>query len=247
MTYSQLNPITFRSGDGTTELEGFWHLPSSQATNGAVLVLHGSRATKEAALNQWLCEGAAQLGLTALRFDFRYVHNQHASQPDMASCIDDLVGAYNFLQSFGKEIKPKRLYLLGKSLGAMVAMQASTNGPLTGMGTGIAALGLPLHDEAKQKYYDYSELPKLSCPALFVIGELDNFGTPAELKPLLSTLTVPFELAIIQQVGHSYEPLAASLSQADRNEQQSHNQQQVTKLVLKWLAQQEADRPSLRT
>jgi dienelactone hydrolase len=165
----------------------------------------------------------------------------------MASCLDDLVGAYNFLQSFGKEIKPKRLYLLGKSLGAMVAMQASTNGPLAGVSTGIAALGLPLHDQAKQKYYDYSDLSKLSCPALFVIGELDNFGTPAELKPLLSTLTVPFELEIIPQVGHSYEPLATSLSQADRNEQQSHNQQQVSKLVLKWLAQQEADRPSLRT
>jgi predicted alpha/beta-hydrolase family hydrolase len=210
-------------------------------------VLHGSRATKEAPLNQWLCEGAAQLGLTALRFDFRYVHSQNAFQPDMASCLDDLAGAYNFLQSFGKEIKPKRLYLLGKSLGAMVAMQASTRGLLAGVSTGIAALGLPLHDVAKQQYYDYSELPKLNCPALFVIGELDSFGTPAELKPLLSTLNVPFELVTIPQVGHSYEPLAETLSQVDRNEQQSHNQQQVVALVLKWLAQQEADRPSLRT
>ena len=156
----QPHPVTFASGDGTAELHGLWHLPAQRATNGALLVLHGSSYTKEAELNQWLAEGAAQLGLTALRFDFRYVRHNQKSQADLATELDDLVGAYNFLQSFGKEIKPKRLYLVGEFLGAMVATKAAS-GPLGEAVKGVAALGLPLHTADGKNWFNYTALQKL--------------------------------------------------------------------------------------
>lgn len=244
----QPHPVTFASGDGTAELQGLWHLPARRATNGALLVLHGSSYTKEAELNQWLCEGAAQLGLTALRFDFRYVQPTQKPQSDLATKMDDLIGAYNFLQSFGKEIKPKRLYLVGKSLGAMVAMQAAS-GRLAGAVNGVAALGLPLHT-TDDNWFDYTALQKLACPVLCVVGARDDFGNPQELQLLFDSLSVPKELQVIAQAGHSYEPVIDAdepyLDPVAYKERQRHNQRRVADIVLEWLERQDAIRENLR-
>ncbi len=245
----QPHPVTFASGDGTAELQGLWHLPARRATNGALLVLHGGNYTKEAALNRWLGEGAAQLGLTALRFDFRYVQNNQKPHADLTTELDDLVGAYNFLQSFGKEIKPKRLYLVGKSLGAMVGMKAAS-GPLANAVNGVAALGLPLHTADSNNWFDYTALQKLTCPVLFVMGARDNFGNPQELQPLFASLSVPKELEVIDYAGHSYEPIIAAaepeLDPVAKMEQQGRNQRHAADIVLEWLERQDAIRENLR-
>lgn len=248
--YLQVNSVTFPSADGKAELRGLWHLPAQRATNGAVLVLHGSSYTKEAELNLWICEGAARLGLTALRFDFRYIQAEQSATKDLTLELDDLVGAYNFLQSFGKEIKPQRFYVVGKSLGAIVAMKAVAEGPLSDAIKGVVALGLPLHDPTKKTWFDYSALSKLTCPVLLVVGERDPFGDPLELQPLLQTLTVAKELAIISGGGHSYEPLISpdepALTASASEIQQQLNQRQVVAITIEWLERQDKIRKELR-
>lgn len=246
----KVNAVTFPSADGTTQLQGLWHPPTQRATNGALIVLHGSSYAKEADLNRWICEGAAQIGLTALRFDFRYVQAKQSPSQDLSSELDDLMGAFNFLDSFGKEIKPKRLYLVGKSLGAIVAMKATAGGPLAEKANGVAALGLPLHTPDKQTWFDYSALAKLVCPALFVIGDRDDLGDPIELQPLYQSLNVPKELVVIPGVGHSYEPIVLpsepTLDQVSFEAQTHQNQQKVAEIVIKWLGEQDKIREDLR-
>lgn len=236
------NEVTFISGDGTTELTATWHPPTSRATNGAVIVLHGVLSDKDHEPGVSLCEGAAQLGLTALRFNFRSVAAGDWDGFDPSTQgVEDLLGAYNFLQSFGKEIKPKRLYLIGASLGGMVALNFAQYPAYAGAVKGVAVLGLVLYDISRQICLYEPGLPGMQSPLLVVQGERDPYTSPAELKEFTATLPFSNRVEIIQGAGHGYGPV--SLKGAA---QTSRNLQKVVEVTLNWLAEQDADREDLR-
>lgn len=242
------NQITFLAADGQTELQGVWHLPTSRATNGALIVLHGRSYHKDSQPATGLCEGAAALGLTALRFDFRYVHQANPDDFDpLTDGLDDLIGAYNFLQSFGKEIKPRRIYLIGKSLGGLVALKMATDPEYSGKISGLGVLGLVLHsaDDRHQPYLP-AGLPGLQSSLLVIQGDGDPYGNEAELKKFLAGLMVPTELHLIADSGHSYKGLSPALAEADRQVQSGSNMEKVVKLSLDWLQTQDASRENLR-
>jgi predicted alpha/beta-hydrolase family hydrolase len=243
---SNVNLITFPSADGQAILEAAWHLPTRRATNGAVIVAHGANNDKDYPLFPALCDGAAALGLTAVRFDFRFRHGG-----EKAKVIDDLLGAYNFLDGFGKEIKPKRYYLIGKSLGGRAALMAiSKGGPLAGEINGVAVLGLPLHSPGTEQLYDQTFLEQLTCPVLFVVGERDPLGTPEELRPLLERVPVSTQLEVIEKAGHSYEYIPAEgetpLSPEEAEAFHSAQLQKVVDITIKWLEEQDKIREDLR-
>jgi predicted alpha/beta-hydrolase family hydrolase len=245
-----MNQVTFPSADNQAELEGVWYLPTRRATNGAVIMSHGGMNNKDVPPLPALCEGAAQLGLTAVRFDFRYVHG-FARSEEGSQDVDDLLGAYNFLQSFGKEIKPKRYYLIGKSLGGYRSPLATcSDGPLAGAINGVAVLGMALHDETYTEFRDTSFFEKLTCPALFVVGERDPLGSPEELRPLLERAPVPTRLEVIAQAGHSYQYIGvegeAALSPEEAASRHAAHLQRVVDITLEWLEEQDKIREDLR-
>lgn len=247
---SQVNHVTFPSADGKATLEGSWYLPARRATNGAAIVMHGANNNREWGVLPKLCEGAAALGLTALSFDFRF-HQSARGPEDASQEIDDLLGAYHFLQSFGKEIKPKRYYLIGKSLGAYTALLATRQGgPLTGQINGVAALGVALHDQDYTEFRDLTFVESLTCPTLFVIGERDPLGTPEEYRTLLGKTQHPVRLEIIERAGHSYNPVQlageAPLTPEEAAAQEAAHFQKVTDITLEWLEQQDSIREDLR-
>ena len=244
------NHVTFPSADGKATLEGSWYLPTRRATNGALIVMHGANNNRQWGVLPTVCEGAAALGLTALSFDFRFHHSGRGPE-DASQEIDDLLGAYHFLQSFGKEIKPKRYYLAGKSLGAYTALLATREGgPLAGEINGVAVLGIALHDQDYTEFRDTAFLEKLTCPALFVIGERDPLGKPSEFQALLEKVKVPTRLEIIEKAGHSYDyvPLEGEtpLSPEEMEAKRAANLQRVADITLEWLEQQDSIRQDLR-
>ena len=238
------NEISFPSADGTASLSAVWHPPTNRATNGAVIILHGRNYTKDSQPSIGLAEGAAALGLTALRFDFRYVQTGRLADfvPDRDG-LDDLIGAHNFLQSFGKEIKPKRLYLLGKSLGGLVGLGLASRPDYADKIKGAGVLGLVLHGENDPEPFLPADLPDLKAHLLVVQGERDPYGSPSEVTDWLQNLTNPTRLEIIPAAGHSYEPLDPTPS---KDIIQDQNVEKVVKLSLEWLERQDADRENLR-
>ena len=246
------NEVTFSAAEDQVELQGVWHAPTAQATDAAVIVLHGRAFNKDSQPSIGLCEGAAALGLTALRFDFRYVQTKTTRGFDpTVQGVRDLMGAIQFLETFGKEIKPKRLYLLGKSMGGLVSLAVATRKEYADSITGLATLGLVLHsDDGDQNQYLPNGLPGLRASMLVVQGEYDPYGSPADLKRYFKTLTVKHELQVIPGAGHSYGPIDLSDQAAghDHNKgpQAEANMQKVIDLTLDWLKRQEAGREDLR-
>ena len=244
----EANEVTFPSGDGKAELSGIWHLPTRKATNGALIAMHGLNLDKEHSPLPEISRGAADLGLTVLRFNFRYVNNRKAgSHPDFG--MDDLRGAYNFLLSFGKEIRPKRIYLLGYSRGARVAMLATgQKGYLPGPVAGIATLMMALHDLSGSEWVKYPALETLTMPKLFVGGEYDPYASGEELTGFVKNLPEPVEMQILNNSGHVFEPQGLSdLTEEESATLKAANLQKATELVLTWLEKQDKVRIDLRT
>jgi|GEM_PF-2123086 len=239
-------PVTFPSGTGNAELQAVWHPPTTRATNGAVIVLPGGGYTKDHWLNVDLCVGAAALGLTAVRFDY----TADISDNFVRSVVE-LVPVLNFLKSFGKEIKPTRYYLLGKSMPAAVALGLADADYLMssffspGKLNGIAVLGLPLFNNNGQSL-PITRLFGFHCPLLVVQGDYDPYGNPQEIDTFLKKLPIPHQIEIIKEAGHSYEPVPPLTNTEKQAEAQRQNIARVVQITLDWLEKQESIREELR-
>jgi predicted alpha/beta-hydrolase family hydrolase len=67
----------------------------------------------------------------------------------------------------------------------------------------VVALGYPLHPPGKPDQLRTAHLPDIDVPVLIVQGERDTFGTPSELKPILSTLKAEVTLHVVEGGDHS--------------------------------------------
>ncbi len=240
-------PLTFPSGTGEAEIQAVWHTPTSRATNGAVIVLPGGGYTKDHWLNVELCVGAAALGLTALRMDFRYkTTGDRANFNPRIQGLDDVMGAYNFLQNFGREIKPKRLYLIGKSLGGVVALSFAISEKYASAVSGLAVFGMVLHGAENPERFWPEGLPGIKSPLLVVQGQYDQYANPEELQEFCNSLPIPSQIEIINGVGHSYEPVPALDNAEAHADSQRQNMGRVVHITLDWLEKQDSIREELR-
>jgi hypothetical protein len=81
---------------------------------------------------------------------------------------------------------PGRVVLGGRSMGGrMCSMVAAEDG----VGAGLALLSYPLHPPGKPDRLRTEHLGDLQLPCLFISGEKDPFGTPAELES--ATAAIP--------------------------------------------------------
>lgn len=249
----ETNNVTFLSGDGQTELQGVWHLPSVQATNGALIVLHGGSHTKDSPLSVEMCQRAANIGLTTLRFDFRYVQSGGpANFNPYTEGLEDLIGAYNFIQSFGKEMKPRRIYLAGKSLGGLVALFMAQKPAYRNSVRGVIVFGFALHQPGQTKtLLPPPGLTAPDCDVLVIQGELDPYGNLDEISEYCLEAAIPVDIFSIEGAGHSYEPIQRpgqpDLTPAEQEKAQQENLETALTQATDWLKAADADRDNFRT
>lgn len=247
----ETNEVTFLSGDGRTSLRGVWHLPTTTATNGAIIVLHGSSNTKDSQLCVEMCRRAAAIGLTALRFDFRFVPDGDPTQFDpYKEGLEDLIGAYNFIASFGKEMKPKRIYLAGKSLGGLVALGMAQNARYRDTIRGVIVFGLPVHAPGQNRSMLPPDAADIDCNVLVVQGERDPYGSLDEISEYLLEASIPSEIVTIEDAGHSYEPVGRpgepKLAPDEKEERRRENTETALAEALDWLGKTDSDRDNFR-
>lgn len=248
----ETNEVTFLSGDGHTELHGVWHLPTVQATNGAIIVLHGSSNTKDSPLSVEMCRRAAEIGLTAFRFDFRYVERGGAAGFNpYKEGIEDLIGAYNFIQSFGKEMKPRRIYLAGKSLGGLVALTLAQKQEYRDKIRGVVMFGFALHQPGQTKtLLPPPDLTAPDCEVLVIQGDLDPFGNLDEISEYCLEAGLSVDIFSIEGAGHSYEPVSRSgqsaLGPGEKEKVQQENIETALTQAIDWLKEADSNRDNFR-
>ena len=136
-------------------------------------------------------------GVTAVRFNFLYAENNKRS-PDKQ---DKLVATWRSVADWArKELKPKKLFLAGRSMGGRMASYLVADGyPCDG----IFFLAYPLHPPGKPERQRKEHLPKIKVPMLFVSGTRDSFAQLDLLKPVVKK--VKAKLHLIEEADHGFK------------------------------------------
>jgi predicted alpha/beta-hydrolase family hydrolase len=86
-------------------------------------------------------------------------------------------------------------------MGGRIASQVAAAG--IGELAGLVFLGYPLHPPGRSDRLRAKHLPDIKVPMLFVQGSRDTFGTPEELRPIMTSLEPPAGLYVVDGGDHS--------------------------------------------
>ena len=176
---------------------------AAPAADGATCILaHGAGAGQASAFMVAFAAGIAALGVDVVTFNFLYTERGRRL-PDRGPVLESCYRAV--IEAVRGEVPSARRTLVigGKSMGGRIATQVAAADPDLPI-DGLVLLGYPLHPPGRPDTRRDRHLPSVGRPMLFVQGSRDTFGTPAELEPLLATLTPRPALRAIVGGDHSF-------------------------------------------
>ncbi|QSX42557.1 alpha/beta fold hydrolase [Shewanella cyperi] len=191
-----------------------------------VIFAHGAGADMDSDFMADMAKGLAQRGVPVLRFNFPYMQKRRLDgtrrPPDRAPKLLDCFA--EVLEQASARFKPKRVFLLGKSMGGrmatLFAARAVAASPVAASSkaspeassaqapiAGVICLGYPF---LPPKGKEVRLAPVLDCPVplLIVQGERDSFGTREQV--LAWQLPEKVGLCWIPDGDHSLKPRKAS-------------------------------------
>ena len=202
-----LEDVWFQSSDGT-KLFG-WYVEQA-ATSAVVLWCHGNAGNIINRLEN--LRELYRLGLSVFLFDYRGYGRSQGS-PSEEGLYQDALGAYDYLTRT-RLIRPERIVLFGRSLGAAVAAEVASHKPAAGLilespFPSIEAVarfhygGLPVHWLLGAEFRLIDRLPQLSLPKLVVHGDRDEV-IPLELgRQVFEAAKPPKSFYVIKGADHN--------------------------------------------
>jgi predicted alpha/beta-hydrolase family hydrolase len=94
-------------------------------------------------------------------------------------------------------------------MGARISSLATAHGGLTPSPSGLVFFGYPLHPPGKPNQRRDEHLPAITIPMLFLHGERDPFGTPDEMRALVSGEVTRHSKATLELIDGGDHSLAA--------------------------------------
>jgi len=187
--------INFPSrGQSSILLEGVLHTPNSNELAPVIVLCHPQPASSDMndTLNSALAHTLAEMGMFALRFNFRGVGNSLGQQTDGRMEPLDLAGAIDFALT-ESNANPEKVCVIGHGFGAYIALLYA---PFDARVRTIVSISLPL-------FRAESGFPKpYERPKLFVTGEFDEICPLYKLEPFVEQLKGPKGIKVI--VGARY-------------------------------------------
>jgi hypothetical protein len=155
----------------------------------ALLLTHGAGSDRDHPTLQALEAGLSPLPVH--RIDFPYRRDGRRA-PDRAPVLLD--GIREEVRALGERlgIGPERIALGGRSMGGRMCSMAVAEGlPCAG----LVLLSYPLHPPGKPEQLRTAHFPVLDVPCLFLAGDRDPFGTPAEVEAAVAAIPGPVTVA----------------------------------------------------
>ena len=170
---------------------------------GVTLILgHGAGAGQTSDFIVDFAGGLAVRGIDVVTFNFLY-REQGRRIPDPN---DKLEACYRaVIEAVREQMKSGHAALVigGKSMGGRIASQVAAAG--IAELAGLVFLGYPLHPPGRPDRLRAKHLPNIKTPMLFVQGSRDAFGTPEELRPIVTSLDPPADLYVVGGGDHSFK------------------------------------------
>ncbi len=191
-----------------------------------VITAHGAGNDMETPLLVAFTDGLARAGYPALRFNFPY-KEKGLKTPDRPEKLEDTWVAVcrYFREDSGVDVR--RIIAAGKSMGGRVASQMAAAKKLPV--EGLIFLGYPLHPAGDLTRVRDAHLYRIEVPILFFAGTRDRLCDLGKLQIVLSKLSAPWKLDIIEGGDHSFHlPKAMGITESDTF---AH----ITKMTTQWL------------
>ena len=203
-----LEDVWFQSSDGV-RLFG-WYV-ETRADRPVMLWCHGNAGNIIHRLEN--LKLLYQLGLSVFLFDYRGYGKSQRYDPSENGLYQDAIGAYDYLTRIRK-IRPERICLFGRSLGAAVAGELAAQRPASALilessFPSIEAVakfhygGLPVHWLLRAEFRLIDRLPQLSLPKLIIHGGKDDI-IPIELgRQVFEAAKPPKDWYVIPGADHN--------------------------------------------
>ena len=203
-----LEDVWFQAADGA-RLFG-WYV-ETPADRPIVLWCHGNAGNVIHRLEN--LKLLYRLGLSVFLFDYRGYGRSQNLHPSEAGLYQDALGAYDYLTRT-RMIRPGRIVLFGRSLGAAVAGELAVQKPAAGLilespFPSVEAVarfyygGLPVHWLLGAEFRLCDRLPHLSLPKLILHGDRDDI-IPIEFgRQVFDAAMPPKEWYVIQGADHN--------------------------------------------
>ena len=181
---------------------------------GVTLILgHGAGAGQTSDFIMSFASGLTARGVDMVTFYFLY-REQGRRIPDpndkLEACYRAVIEAVREQMNSGRDA----LAIGGNSMGGRIASQVAAAG--IGDLAGLVFLGYPLHPPGRPDRLRAKHLSDIKAPMLFVQGSRDAFGTPDELRPIVTSLEPPADAYVVEGGDHSFKVRkGAGVSQED--------------------------------
>ncbi len=203
-----LEEVWFQAADGA-RLFG-WYV-EAQADRPVILWCHGNAGNIIHRLEN--LKLLYQLGLSVFLFDYRGYGRSQSLRPSEAGLYQDALGAYEYLTRT-RMLRPERIVIFGRSLGAAVAGELAAHKPAAGLiletpFPSVEAIarfyygGLPVHWLLGAEFRLIDRLPQLSLPKLIIHGDRDD-TIPMEFgRQVFDAAKPPKEWYVIRGADHN--------------------------------------------
>ncbi len=136
-------------------------------------------------------------GFPVLRFNFRGTGLSEGDHDHGNGEVDDVRAALDWLDH---EFHQPMIFA-GFSFGAAVGLRAACPDSRVKATIGLGLPVAPIDDRT----YDFGFLQTCLKPKLFVSGDRDQFGSPAQLNALIASVPEPKKLVLIPGADHFFE------------------------------------------
>lgn len=179
-------------------MRGFLHRARGADADGLVLT-HGAGANCQTFLLKTLAEAFCEAGVSVLRCDLPFRQARPHGPPPRGNAEKDQDGLRAAVAAMRRETSG-RISLGGHSYGGRQASMLAAAAPE--LAERLLLLSYPLHPPKRPDQMRTGHFPSLQTPALFVSGERDGFGTPAEMERALKLIPARTELLLVAGAGH---------------------------------------------
>jgi hypothetical protein len=136
-------------------------------------------------------------GFPVLRFNFRGAGLSQGEHDHGEGEMDDVRAALDWMD---REFH-RPLIFAGFSFGAVVGLRVACPDARVKAAIGLGLPVSPIDDRS----YEFNFLGSCAKPKLFISGDRDQFGTPAQLKALVGSVPEPKKLVLIAGADHFFE------------------------------------------
>lgn len=160
-----------------------------------IVLTHGAGSNADAPLLLAFDRAFAAAGFFVVRYNLPFRRRRKTGPPHPAGAAEDRAGLQQAVRLLRTSVDV--VVLGGHSYGGRQASILAAEQP--DLVPALFLLSYPLHPPGKPEQLRTAHFPNLHTPALFVHGDKDPFGTPAEMTKWVSP---PHELEIVHGAGH---------------------------------------------